>query len=195
MADLPPDMPGGAIVYCATRRQTEEVAEFLQDKEIAADYFHAGLPPETKKECAAVLHQRRTARDRSHQCLRHGHRQTGCAAGNPRRHPWVAGELFAGGGTRRTRSTDGTLRTTLCDGRCGETVRHVGAFAAHPARDSRRPESTAQPWTGRSGWTARSWPPLARSSVKTTKRRSKGTPSPTTPACEPPYPGSRRRYC
>ena len=49
MADLPPDMPGGAIVYCATRRQTEEVAEFLQDKEIAADYFHAGLPPETKK--------------------------------------------------------------------------------------------------------------------------------------------------
>ena len=49
MADLPPDLPGGAIVYCATRRQTEEVAEFLQDKEIAADYFHAGLPPETKK--------------------------------------------------------------------------------------------------------------------------------------------------
>ncbi len=49
MADLPPDMPGGAIVYCATRRQTEEVAEFLQDKEIAADYFHAGLPPERKK--------------------------------------------------------------------------------------------------------------------------------------------------
>ncbi len=49
MVDLPPDMPGGAIVYCATRRQTEEVAEFLQDKEIAADYFHAGLQPETKK--------------------------------------------------------------------------------------------------------------------------------------------------
>ena len=49
MADLPPDMPGGAIVYCATRRQTEEVAEFLQDKEVAADFFHAGLQPETKK--------------------------------------------------------------------------------------------------------------------------------------------------
>ena len=49
MDDLPPDLPGGAIVYCATRRQTEEVAEFLQDKEIAADYFHAGLQPETKK--------------------------------------------------------------------------------------------------------------------------------------------------
>ena len=45
---LPPDMPGGAIVYCATRRQSEEVAEFLQLKGVAADYFHAGLPPETK---------------------------------------------------------------------------------------------------------------------------------------------------
>ena len=49
MANLPPDTPGGAIVYCATRRRTEEVAEFLRTKEVAADHFHAGLPPETKK--------------------------------------------------------------------------------------------------------------------------------------------------
>ena len=49
MADLPPDSPGGAIVYCATRRRTEEVAEYLQLKEVPADHFHAGLPPETKK--------------------------------------------------------------------------------------------------------------------------------------------------
>ncbi len=49
MADLPPDASGGAIVYCATRRRTEEVVEFLQNKEVAADFFHAGLPPETKK--------------------------------------------------------------------------------------------------------------------------------------------------
>ena len=48
-SDLPPDVPGGTIVYCATRRQTEEVAEFLQEKEVAADYFHAGLPPESRK--------------------------------------------------------------------------------------------------------------------------------------------------
>ena len=46
---LPPDKAGGAIVYCATRRRTEEVAEYLQLKDVAADYFHAGLPPETKK--------------------------------------------------------------------------------------------------------------------------------------------------
>ncbi len=46
---LPPQTPGGAIVYCATRRRTEQVAEFLQAKGIKADRFHAGLPPEEKK--------------------------------------------------------------------------------------------------------------------------------------------------
>ena len=50
MSYLPLDRPGGAIVYCATRRQSEEVAEFLQLKGVAAEYFHAGLPPETKKD-------------------------------------------------------------------------------------------------------------------------------------------------
>ena len=49
MSDLPPEVPGGAIVYCATRRQTEEVAEYLQEKGESADYFHAGLSPETRK--------------------------------------------------------------------------------------------------------------------------------------------------
>ena len=48
-ADLPADQNGGAIVYCATRRQTEEIAEFLQAKGVEANHFHAGLPPETKK--------------------------------------------------------------------------------------------------------------------------------------------------
>ena len=49
-ADLPVDGPGGAIVYCATRRHTEEVAEYLRDKGIEAGHFHAGLQPETKKD-------------------------------------------------------------------------------------------------------------------------------------------------
>ncbi len=47
--DLPPDIKGGAIVYCATRKQTEEVAAFLKEKGLAANHFHAKLPPETKK--------------------------------------------------------------------------------------------------------------------------------------------------
>ena len=50
MSYLPSDVPGGAIVYCATRQQTQDVAEFLQLKGVTADRFHAGLPPETKKE-------------------------------------------------------------------------------------------------------------------------------------------------
>ena len=47
---LPSDAPGGAIVYCATRQGSEEVAEYLQSKEVEADYFHAGLSPEIKKD-------------------------------------------------------------------------------------------------------------------------------------------------
>ena len=47
--DLPLDEAGAAIVYCGTRRQSEELAEFLRAKGTHADHFHAGLPPETKK--------------------------------------------------------------------------------------------------------------------------------------------------
>jgi len=49
LANLPPDMMGGAIVYCSSRKRTEEIAEFLKAKGIAAGFFHAGLKPETKK--------------------------------------------------------------------------------------------------------------------------------------------------
>ncbi|MCY4294614.1 MAG: RecQ family ATP-dependent DNA helicase [Acidimicrobiaceae bacterium] len=41
---------GGAIVYCATRRRTEEVAQFLRDTGMEAERFHAGLKPEEKKQ-------------------------------------------------------------------------------------------------------------------------------------------------
>ena len=47
---LPSDLEGGAIIYCATRKNAEKVAEFLNNKEIKADYFHAGLTPERKKQ-------------------------------------------------------------------------------------------------------------------------------------------------
>ena len=41
---------GGAIVYRAKRRDTQELVDFLQVREVAADYFHAGLQPESKKD-------------------------------------------------------------------------------------------------------------------------------------------------
>ena len=50
MSHLPPHKRGGAIIYCATRRHTEEVAEYLQEKDVRADYFHGRLSPEIKKE-------------------------------------------------------------------------------------------------------------------------------------------------
>ena len=46
---LPPDREGGAIVYCATRRHTEELANYLTARGVSADRFHAGLQPEEKK--------------------------------------------------------------------------------------------------------------------------------------------------
>ena len=48
-ADLPSKTPGGAIVYCATRPQTENIAQYLRAKNVNAAHFHAGLLPETKK--------------------------------------------------------------------------------------------------------------------------------------------------
>ena len=49
-AHLPATQPGGAIVYCATRRRCEEVAEHLRRKDWAAAHFHAGLTPDAKKD-------------------------------------------------------------------------------------------------------------------------------------------------
>ena len=46
---LRPDSTDGAIVYCATRKQTEEVADFLRQKACSVACFHAKLPPENKK--------------------------------------------------------------------------------------------------------------------------------------------------
>ena len=50
MADLPPTMPGGAIVYCSSRARTEELAGFLREKGLSAGHFHAGLTPQSKKD-------------------------------------------------------------------------------------------------------------------------------------------------
>ena len=48
-AELAGDAGGGAIVYCATRARTEEMAGFLRDMGVAAAHFHAGLLPDTKR--------------------------------------------------------------------------------------------------------------------------------------------------
>ncbi|MEN8260475.1 MAG: RecQ family ATP-dependent DNA helicase, partial [Pseudomonadota bacterium] len=46
---LPPDSQGCCIVYCATRRNTEAAAEYLQKQGWLAEAFHAGLNAAQKK--------------------------------------------------------------------------------------------------------------------------------------------------
>jgi ATP-dependent DNA helicase RecQ len=49
-ANLPSEGVSGAVVYCATRSATEKVAEFLKGQGLSADFFHAGLTSERKRE-------------------------------------------------------------------------------------------------------------------------------------------------
>ena len=47
---------GGAIVYCATKRSTEETAETLAQRGVRARHFHSGLTPEEKREVQSDFH-------------------------------------------------------------------------------------------------------------------------------------------
>ena len=47
---------GGAIVYCTTKRSTEETAQELADRGLAAEHFHSGLSPERKREIQRGFH-------------------------------------------------------------------------------------------------------------------------------------------
>jgi len=46
---LPEGEKSGAVVYCATRAETERVAAFLKQQGLAAEHFHAGLTPDDKQ--------------------------------------------------------------------------------------------------------------------------------------------------
>ena len=48
---------GGAIVYCTTKRNTEETAQALADKGLSAQHFHSGLSPERKREIQRGFHE------------------------------------------------------------------------------------------------------------------------------------------
>ena len=41
---------GSGIVYCKTRRRTKEIAEMLQQNNISADYYHAGLSNDERNQ-------------------------------------------------------------------------------------------------------------------------------------------------
>jgi len=48
-AKLPQDGASGAVVYCATRGETQRLADFLKQQGLSAERFHAGLTPEEKR--------------------------------------------------------------------------------------------------------------------------------------------------
>ena len=194
MADLPPDAPGGAIVYCSKRRRTEEVAEFLQAKGIAADYFHSKLPPESKKSV-----------------------QQGFIGGELR--VIAATNAFGMGidkpDVRLVIHADipGSLENYLQEaGRAGRDRNPARCVLFYTPEDvenqfsmSARSRLTRQEihgvlralrnLDGRNVTAARSWPPPARSSARTTKRRSSEIRLPTIPVCAPRSLGWKMRYC
>ena len=47
---------GGAIVYCTTKRSTEETAQALAERGLSAQHFHSGLSPERKREVQRGFH-------------------------------------------------------------------------------------------------------------------------------------------
>ncbi|RUY04071.1 ATP-dependent DNA helicase RecQ, partial [Mesorhizobium sp. M2A.F.Ca.ET.040.01.1.1] len=49
-AKLPQEGASGAVVYCATRNETQRVADFLKQQGLSAEHFHAGLTPEEKRD-------------------------------------------------------------------------------------------------------------------------------------------------
>ena len=51
---------GSTIVYCNTRKQTQEIAEWLQQNSISAAFYHAGLTQEERNERQDAWIQNRT---------------------------------------------------------------------------------------------------------------------------------------
>ena len=47
----------GAIVYCTTKRNTEETAQALAERGLAAQHFHSGISPERKREIQRGFHK------------------------------------------------------------------------------------------------------------------------------------------
>ncbi len=41
---------GSGIVYCKSRKRTQEIADLLKQEKVSADFYHAGLPQETRHE-------------------------------------------------------------------------------------------------------------------------------------------------
>ena len=69
------DLPGGVIVYAATRNATEEIQGFLQHQGMLAEVFHGGLESKQKREIIGRFVAGEVPRHLRHQRFRYGDRQ------------------------------------------------------------------------------------------------------------------------
>lgn len=59
LLDILKKMPGSGIVYVQNRRETQEIAQYLQRKGIQADYYHAGRPGAAREQVQEAWIQNR----------------------------------------------------------------------------------------------------------------------------------------
>jgi len=50
LLDILRNVPGSGLVYLRSRGETKEIARFLQEQRISADFYHAGLPMEERSQ-------------------------------------------------------------------------------------------------------------------------------------------------
>ena len=193
-SDLPEHEPGGAIVYCAIRRQTEEMAEFLLEKGVQADHFHAGLPPETKKNVQESFiggNLRVIAATNAF----------GMGIDKPDVRLVIHADI-PGSLENYLQGRDAPDATSRRRGACCSTPRTTWSDSsacpcAHgsPGRRYTACSGRSETWTGRCGWEERWSPRPARYWVRTRTTHSCATRTRTTRACAPRSPGWRRPYC
>ena len=116
------------IVYCLSRKRTEDVADKLRAHGVDAAAYHAGLPADERRRVQDAFARDEVLRRRRHRRLRHGHRQERRALRRAPRPPQDRRELLPG---------DRPLRPRRPAGR--------GPAALRPRRRRRR----AQPHRGR----------------------------------------------
>ena len=104
-AYLPGDLEGGAIIYCATRKNAEDVAAFLKEKGVNADHFHAGLASERKKQVQQDFIGGRLRAIAATNAFGMGIDKPDVRLVVHAGHTWLPGELPAGGGPGRTGTT------------------------------------------------------------------------------------------